>query len=180
MKKVFIFFALATAVATGCKKDAANANNNINDNTKPGFNATVNAKMWSTEYATSETGNTSSDYSYSAYYQPDGKLLSLSAFGAISPINISSADKIGIQIEGLTGPGTYSLKTGSTSFAVYVSQSGQCAELDQYTATDDDNNVLSVTEFSGGKISGSFSFIAKSRLGVVKVSNGIFTNIPVK
>lgn len=180
MKNVIPFFAIAAIIATGCKKNTTNAANNSAESSKPAFTAVVNAKMWSIDYATSDTVGTSPNYSYSAHYQKEGDLFSISAYGAISPINISSADKMGIQIQGLTGPGTYSLNNGANTFAVYVSQSGQCAELDVYNATDDDTNTLAVTEFSGGKISGSFNFVAKSRTGVVRVANGVFTNIPIK
>ncbi len=186
-KTVIYLFLVSLMVATSCQKENSNTlplTENIPDSI--GFRAKVTTansvnKNWRT---TSANANQLSPVGGIDFFANRGGInpdeLTLMSFGKFTDDTSSNIGRLTIFIGSVINTGTFNIDGANLNNAVLSIFDGN--NLEHYTSDINNQGSVIITKYDtiNKYISGTFSFKLGSKGNIIKVENGVFTDIPFK
>lgn len=187
MKYLFYGFCVLAILLTSCKKESTSTNpasniavDSIGFRAKVITSSSVN-KKWRTTAANSNQTTAVGGIDYFAIrggINPDE--LTLMSFGKFTDDTSSNTGRLTIFIGGVTNTGTFNVDGINANNAVLSIFDGN--NLEHYTSDINNQGSIIITKYdtTNKSISGTFSFKLVSNGKIIKVENGVFTDIPFK
>lgn len=187
MKSLFYDFCVLAILLTSCTKESTNTApaSNIALDSK-GFRAKVitstsDNKNWRTVSANSNQATAVGGIDYFANrggINPDE--LTLMSFGKFTDDTSSNTGRLTVFIGSVTDTGTFNFDGINANNAVLSIYDGN--NLEHYSSDVNNQGSVIITKYDtiNKSISGTFSFKLVSIGKIIKVENGVFTDIPFK